>query len=171
MFSVLLAFFHYVLVFLLIVELGRSHLDASNSNGWAAAAARGGRTQTKADGSSLNKQWSEVELTLYHIPSAATWRRWHNDQKVWSGQRLALNTPGAREAEDDIQQLTHTPENNTQRLAEQIYRSNEGAQRYQQRHASPTSKYKLFEWHGRLYHAHDLRRWACCQTSRQECRG
>ena len=32
------------------------------------------------------------------------------------------NTPGAREAEDDIQQLAPTPENNTQGLGEQMYR-------------------------------------------------
>ena len=38
-----------------------------------------------------------------------------------------------------------------------------------QRHASPTLKYQFFGRHGRQYHAHDLRRWACCQTSRQEC--
>ena len=31
----------------------------------------------------------------------------------------SLNTPGAQEAEDDIQQLTPTPENNTQGLGEQ----------------------------------------------------
>ena len=35
------------------------------------------------------------------------------------------NTPGTREAEGDIQQLTPTPENNTQGLREQIRYSNE----------------------------------------------
>ena len=63
------------------------HLDASNSNGWAAAAARICRTLTAADGSSLNKQWFEFQLTLYNIHSAATWCRWH--KIVWSGQSLA----------------------------------------------------------------------------------
>ena len=50
---------------------GRKHLtnwdvrclDTSNSNGWAAAAAWVSQTLTEADGSSLNKQWFEFELT------------------------------------------------------------------------------------------------------------
>ena len=50
------------------------------------------------------------------------------------------NTPGAREAEDDIQQQTPTPENNTQGLEEQMYINNEPAQRCPRRQASPTSK-------------------------------
>ena len=50
-----------------------------------AAAAQVCQTLTEADGSSLNKQWFEFELTLHNIHSAATWRRWHNDKKVWSG--------------------------------------------------------------------------------------
>ena len=29
-------------------------------------------------------------LSLYNIHSAATWRRWHNDTKVWSCQSLAI---------------------------------------------------------------------------------
>ena len=34
---------------------------------------------------------------------------------------LPSNKPDAREAEDDILQLTHTPENNTQGLGEQMH--------------------------------------------------
>ena len=48
------------------------HLNPSNSNAWAAAAAQVCWTLTEADGSSLNKQWFEFELTLYNIHSAAT---------------------------------------------------------------------------------------------------
>ena len=40
--------------------------------------------------------------------------------KVWPP-----NTPGAQEPEGDIQQLTPTPENNTQGLGEQMQNSNE----------------------------------------------
>ena len=40
-----------------------------------------------------------------------------------------LNTPGAQEAEDDIQQQTPTPENITQGLGEQMHSSNETTQR------------------------------------------
>ena len=45
-----------------------------------------------------------------------------------------------------------TPENNTQRLGGQLHISNEDTQRDPQRHASPTSKYQLFERHERQYH-------------------
>ena len=38
------------------------------------------------------------------------------------------NTPGAREAEGDIQQQTPTQENNTQGLGEQMHSSNEATQ-------------------------------------------
>ena len=38
------------------------------------------------------------------------------------------NTAGARGAEDDMQQQTPTPENNTQGLGEQMHSSNEATQ-------------------------------------------
>ena len=44
------------------------------------------------------------------------------------------NTPGGREAEDDILQQTPTPENNIQGLGEQMQSSNEATQRCPQRH-------------------------------------
>ena len=40
------------------------------------------------------------------------------------------NTPGAQEAEDDIQQQTPTPENPTQGLGEQMHSGNEATQRW-----------------------------------------
>ena len=46
------------------------------------------RTLVEAEGSSLNKQWFEIELTLYSMHSPSTWRR-HNDKKLRSGQSLA----------------------------------------------------------------------------------
>ena len=49
------------------------------------------------------------------------------------------NTPGAQEAEGDIQQLTPTPKNNTQGLGEQMQSRNEVTQRYLQIYVSPTS--------------------------------
>ena len=64
-----------------------------------------------------------------------------------------------------------TPENNAKGLGEQMHGSNETTQRCPQRNAAPTSKYQFIERHGRQYHARGLRRWAFCQTSRQECRG
>ena len=42
-------------------------------------------TLVAADGSSLNRQWLEFELTLYNILSPATRHRWYNDKKLWSG--------------------------------------------------------------------------------------
>ena len=45
-----------------------------------------------------------------------TTTRMSDQDKAWPP-----NTPGAREAEDDIQQQTHTPENNTQGLGEQMH--------------------------------------------------
>ena len=42
------------------------------------------------------------------------------------GKAWPPNTPGAREAEDDIQQLIPTPENNAQGLEDQMDNSNEG---------------------------------------------
>ena len=61
------------------------------------------------------------------------------------GKAWPPNTPGAREAEDDIQQQIPTSENNTQGLGEQMHISSEAIQRCPQRHPSPTSKYQLFE--------------------------
>ena len=48
------------------------------------------------------------------------------------------NTPGAQEAEDDIQQQTNTPENLTQGLGGQMPSSNEATQRCPERQTSPT---------------------------------
>ena len=42
------------------------------------------RTFVEADGSSLNKQLFEFQWTLHNIHSPETWRRWHNDKKLWS---------------------------------------------------------------------------------------
>ena len=50
-------------------------------------------TLVEADGSSLNKQWLEFELTLYNIISPATRRWWHNN-KHWSGQSLVTEHSG-----------------------------------------------------------------------------
>ena len=123
-------------------KLGRSTpwYATSNSNGWAAVALTASECWTllKADGSSLNQQWFALELTLNNIHSLATWCRWHNDKQLWSGQNLATECTGAREAEDDIQQLIPTPENNTQGLGEQMHSSNEvtKTKRYPQIHIS-----------------------------------
>ena len=55
-------------------------------------------------------------------------------RKSDQGKAWPPNTPGALVAEDDIQQQTPTPENNTQGLGEQMYSSNEATQRCPQRH-------------------------------------
>ena len=67
------------------------------------------------------------------------------------------NTPGAQEAEGDIQQLTPTPENNTQGLGEQMKNNNEVTQRCPQVYVSPNSKYQFSERHGKQYQATGLR--------------
>ena len=83
-----------------------------------------------------------------------------NDTTRKSNRDIAWppNTPGAREAEDNVPQQTPTPENNTQGLGEQMHSSNEVTQRCPQRRASPTSKYQFFERPERQYRAHGLRR-------------
>ena len=55
----------------------------------------GYRTLIETDGSSLNKQLFEYKLILYNIHSQVTWRRWNNDNKLWSGQSWPPNTPSA----------------------------------------------------------------------------
>ena len=109
----------------------------------ATAAARICRTLTAADGSSLNKQWFEFELTCttytvqQHDVDDTTTRK--SDQgKAWSP-----TTRGARVAEDDIQEQSPTPENNTHGLEERMHSCNEATQRSPQRHASPTSNYQF----------------------------
>ena len=97
-------------------------------------------TLVKADGSSLKKQCNEFELpcTTYIAQQHDIKDTTRNSD---NGKAKPLNAPGAQEAEDDIQQLTHALENNTQGLREQMYNSNEVTQRCPQRYVSPTSKY------------------------------
>ena len=117
----------------------------------------------------MKAHWTNNDSSLQHAQcSTATGRGWHND-KSDKGKAWPPNTPSAWEAEDDIQQQTPTPENNTQDLGEQMHGSHEAKQRCPQRHASPTSKYKFFGRHGIKYHVNCLRMCGCCQTSRQEC--
>ena len=71
------------------------------------------------------------------------------------GKAWPSNAPSAREAEDGIQQLTPTPENNTQGLGEQMHTSNEATRRCPSTKTRfPTSKYQFFERHKRQSHAH-----------------
>ena len=84
------------------------------------------------------------------------------------GKAWPPNTPGIREAEDDIQQQTPTPKKNTQELGEQMHGSNEATQRHPQRQTSPASNYHFFERHERQYHTHRLQSLACCQTLHRE---
>ena len=49
-------------------------------------------------------------------------------RKSDQGKAWPLNTTGTREAEDDIQQQTLTPENNAQGLGEQLHSSNEATE-------------------------------------------
>ena len=53
------------------------------------------------------------------------------------------NTPDAPESEDDIQQQTPTPENNSEGFLEQMRSSNEVTQRWSQRQVSPTWKHQI----------------------------
>ena len=51
-----------------------------------------------------------------------------------------------------LEKLKISKENKGLGLGEEMQSSNEATQRYLQRQASPTSKYQLFERHGRQYH-------------------
>ena len=106
----------------------------------------------------LDEQSFEFVLTLYNIHSVATWRRWHNDKKLWLGQSLATEYTWRSRSWRWHSAADPAPENNTQGFGEQMHSSNEATQRCPQRHASPTSKYQLFERHERQYHVHGFRR-------------
>ena len=91
-----------------------------------------------------------------------TTSRKSDQDKAWSP-----NAPGARKAEDDIQQETPTPESNTEGFGEQMHSGNEETQRCPQRHASPTSKYQSFrDTRDNTKHIVVEGMRACCQTSR-----
>ena len=79
-----------------------------------------------------------------------------DQDKVWPP-----TTPGAGEAESDIQQLTHTMENNIQGLREQMQNSNEVTQRCPQNliYVLSTSKKKFSERHWKQYHELGFRRY------------
>ena len=77
--------------------------------------------------------------------------------------------PQTTGAEGDNQQLTPKPENDTRGLGEVMHNSNKVRQRCPQGQASPTSNYQFAERQEIQYHAHGLRRWACCQTLCQGC--
>ena len=97
-----------------------------------------------------------VQHTQYSNVTSNTMTSNFDQGKAW-----LPDTPGARKVKDDIEQLTPTPENNTQGLGEKMHHFNEATHRCPQRHASPTSKYKFSERQEKQYHAHGLRRWAC----------
>ena len=67
----------------------------------------------------------EFELTLYNILSPATLRHSRKTRNSDQGKAWETNTPGAQEAEGDIQKLTPTPEKNTQGLRGQMQNGNE----------------------------------------------
>ena len=101
------------------------------------------RTLVEADGSSLNRQWLEFELTLYNTLRPATWRRWHNDKKLWSGQSLATEYTWCSRSWRWHSAADPTPDNNTQGLGEQMQNSNEVTLWCPQIYVSPTSKYQF----------------------------
>ena len=117
------------------------------------------------------------EFLHYQYPRRNSGFYDENCARMDQGKAWPPNAPGARKlkmifsSKLKIQILTSTPENNTHILGEQMHSSNEITQRCPQRHATPTSKYQFFEKHGKQYHEHGLRRWDCCQTSREGCRG
>ena len=69
---------------------------------------------TVFDTGTLDRFKGAVNRLLQHDVDDTTTRN-SGQGKAWP-----LNTPGAQEAEGDIQQLTPTPTNNTQGLGEQI---------------------------------------------------
>ena len=84
-----------------------------------------------------DSDYIEFVLTLYNILSPP-----HDVDDtariLWSGQSLATKCTGAQEAEGNIQQLTPTPENNTQGFEEHMQNRNEVTQRCSQIYVSPT---------------------------------
>ena len=75
-----------------LANLDVLHLDTSNSNRWTAAAARVCRTLVEADGSSLNRQWLEFELTLYNIKPSHTTSMTQQETRIGTkpGHRIHL---------------------------------------------------------------------------------
>ena len=105
--------------------------------------------------SSDRSRWKLTEQTMIRFRISITYTVQQHDvddtttRKSDQGKDLPPNSPGAREAENDIQHRTPTLENNTQGLGKQMHSSNDATQRCPQRHASPTSKYQFFERHER----------------------
>ena len=92
-------------------ELGHSTPIYFKLQGMICATAWVYQTLVEADGSLLNKQWFEFELTTKYIAQQHDiddTTRNYDQRKAWP-----LNKPGARDAEGDIQQLTPSLENNT----------------------------------------------------------
>ena len=100
------------------------HLGTSNSNGWLRPQLGDVDSSIEADGSSLNRQWLEFELTQYNILNPATRRRWHNDKKLWSGQSIATEYTWRSRSWRWHSAADPTPENKTQGLGEYMQNSN-----------------------------------------------
>ena len=103
-----------------------------------------------------------VRYTLYNIHSAATWCQWHNDKKVWLGQRLATEYtwPSRSRRWHSSSRPPHRRTILKDWENKCIVAKKEHRGMYPQRRASPTSKYQFFESHERQYRAHVLRMWA-----------
>ena len=100
------------------------------------------------------QQWFEFGLTVYNIHSAATWRRWPNDKKVWSGQSLATKYTWRSRSWRWL--LAADPENNTQGLGEKMHSSNKQHRCiHKDKLHQPQNTNSLR--HRRLYHDRSLR--------------
>ena len=107
---------------------------------------------------SSRSRWTLAEQTMIRAqhtnPSNTTSTTRNSDQsKAWP-----TNTPGAQEVEDDFQQLTPTPENNTQGLGDQMQNSNEVSTEVSTNIRFTNLKIQFAERHWKQYHAHGLRR-------------
>ena len=119
------------------------HLDTWNSNGCCNSRSSDMSNSDCSRWKLTEQTMIRVRINFYNIHSAATWRRWHNDKKVWPGQSLVTEYTWRSVAEDDIQEQSPTPENNTHGLEKRMHSCNEATQRSPQRYASPTSKYQF----------------------------
>ena len=100
-------------------------------------------------------RWKLTEQTMIRVRiNLLQHTKYSNMTLMTHRPEILIRAPSARVPEDDIQQQTPTPDNNTQGLREQMHSSNEATQRCLQRHASPSSKFQFFERHERQHTAY-----------------
>ena len=115
------------------------------------------------------RKLTSVKLSLLRFDSSPSQTYIHISDR---GKTWPPNTPGAREAKGDIQQLTPIPKNNTQGFWEQMHNSNDRSNTKVSTNEPLINLNIPILWEMlEKYHKHGLRIRPSCQTSRQGCRG